>query len=131
MPTKAPVKLSVKNNMFYLDSGMLELYIYQDYMEKNTAKIVGTKVESIGLLPMAYYKDSKSTKPIWQGTMMIPTMTTFYPSSTDTDQKLKLYPDSDEKEYVVIRFEAGDRITSPDIIQNRQRHGLRTCFSIR
>ena len=23
--------------MFYLDSGMLELYIYQDYMEKNTA----------------------------------------------------------------------------------------------
>lgn len=118
MASKSPVKLSVKNNMFYLEEGMLELYIYQDYMEKNSAKIVGTKVESLGLLPMALFKDIKATKPTWQGTLMIPTTTTFYPSSTDTDQRLKLYPDSDEKEYTVIRFEKGDRFTSPDIIQN-------------
>ena len=47
MASKSPVKLSVKNNMFYLEEGMLELYVYQDYMEKNSAKIVGTKVESL------------------------------------------------------------------------------------
>ena len=67
MSSKSPVKLSVKNNMFYLEEGMLELYVYQDYMEKNSAKIVGTKVESLGLLPVALFKDNKATKPTWQG----------------------------------------------------------------
>lgn len=118
MANKSPVKVSVKDKMFCLDEGMVEFYIWQDYMEKNTAKITGTKVESLGLLPMAYYKDSKSTKPTWQGTLMVPTITTFYPTSVDTDQNIKLYPDSDEKPYTVIRFEAGDKIMAPDMIRS-------------
>lgn len=115
---KSPVQFAVRDGLFYLEDGMIELYVYQDYMEKNTSKIVGTKAESIGLLPMAYFKNPLNTKPTWSGTLKIPTMATFYPSSTDTNQKIKLYKDSDEKEYSILRFEKGDKVTPVGVIQN-------------
>ena len=116
--SESPIKLTVKDGFFVLQEGVIELYVYQDYFEKNTAKISGTSCTSFGLLPMAYFKKRDEEKPIWVGTQMIPTMAEFYPSSTETGVKKTLHPDCDQTDYTIFRFEAGDKITPTGIIKN-------------
>ena len=116
--SNSPVKFTVKNGFYYLTEGVLEYCIWNDYLEKNTAMISGMKIDTFGLLPVRYFKNRQASAPSWVGTWMVPSMIALFPSSVDTEQKIKIYPSSDEKPYVIARFEAGDRVTSCNLIQD-------------
>lgn len=116
MTLQVPVSLK-PNGDIYLDEGVLELYIWKNYVEKGYTNISGTMVESLGLLPLRWYRSVNSDKPTLCATWDIPTQVIFSPSNTDM-KKVKIYPTSDEKEYVVIRFEKGDRIMNNNVVKS-------------
>ncbi len=115
---QSPIKFKIKDAQLYLEEGVLEYCIWEDYIEKNTATISGRSVNTIGLLPVRYFKDKQTKSPTWVGTSMVATMVNLYPTSIDTGVPLKIYPSSDEKPYTLCRFEAGDRIMHTGIVQD-------------
>lgn len=114
----SPVQFKVKDGQLYLAEGILEYCIWEDYIHKNTAIISGRTVNTLGLLPIRYFKDKKSNTPTWVGTSMVATMVNLFPTSIDTGVLLKIYPTSDEKPYTICRFEAGDRIMNMGLVQD-------------
>ena len=107
-----------KDEKFTLTEGRFELYIDQRYVGKKLCSINGAVVNSIGLLPYKYYKKREGTKPDEEGTFMCPHMTDFFPTSINMGEKVKIYEESDEKEYTVLTFFPGDEICSIYVIQS-------------
>lgn len=96
-----------KNNMMQLDQGKLELFVYEKYIGGGMGVISGDTIETFGLLPYRYYKKISDTKPSEVGTLDLPSMIKFYPTTAEYDKTVKVYPVSEEKKYTIMTFEAG------------------------
>ena len=109
--------ISIDNGMTVLNKGRLEVFVYQKYMGR-LAEISGNVVESIGILPYYWYAKWDDTKPSKIGTLKIPCMGKFFPNNIDIGKKIKIYPESDEKEYTVLTFMERDRCWSTLLIKS-------------
>lgn len=107
------MKITVnENNMMVLSEGKLELYVYQKYIGTKMGIMSGSTLETIGLLPYRWYKKVTDTKPTKVGTMTTPSMIVFHPTTIEMDKTVKIYPESDEKKYTIMTFEAGTEMWS-------------------
>jgi len=107
------MKTSVKNGMLINEEERLEFFIWDAYLRKKAASITGSKVNSLGLLPVRIFKGGKYESK----TFMNPTFTQFYPSDVQM-RKEKVYPESIEQPYMVMVFEKGDQICPVETIQD-------------
>ena len=112
-PIKA--KLSTKDGMFIVEDYKLELFVLSGYVDKRIATISGSKVTSLALLPARVFP--KDDKTYQSGTMFNPTITDLFPSDIET-RKLKIYPESEEKTYLVLIFHKGDRLCPTEVIRS-------------
>lgn len=105
------MKINVtKNNMMVLDQGRLEIFIDQRYMGSSIAGMDGSTLASIGLLPYRWYKKESDTTPTEYGTMDMPSIVEFHPTTIESDKSVKIYPESDTKKYTIMTFEAGTEV---------------------
>ena len=95
--------ISIDDGMAALDKGRLDVFVYQKYFGK-LAEIAGEVVKSIGILPYYWYAKWDDTKPAKIGTLKLPCIGEFHPDSIDIGAKVKVYPESDEKEYTKLPF---------------------------
>lgn len=103
------MKLVQKGDSLVVAEGAVRLYVLKDWVGGKAARIIGRRVNSLGLLPMKLFKDNTYDKEVETKTLMIPSMTDFVPSDV-IDEKIKIYPSSDQKDYTVLCFEKGDTI---------------------
>ena len=108
--------ISIEDGMAVLNKGRLEVFVYQKYFGK-LAEISGEVVKSIGLLPYYWYAKWDDTKPAKIGTLKLPCIGEFHPDSIDIGTKVKVYPESDEKEYTKLTFMEKDRCWSNLLIK--------------
>ena len=105
------MKLTVNdNNMVVLDKGRLELFVDQRYMGGKMGKLSGSTLTTLGLLPYRLYKSIDDKTPCETGrynTLNIPSLVEFHPTKLDMDVTVKLYPDSEDKKYTIMTFDAG------------------------
>ncbi|MCM1218305.1 MAG: hypothetical protein NC548_27785 [Lachnospiraceae bacterium] len=101
--------LSRKGDDIFVADGAVKIYIMKRWVGKAPTRVIGRRVNSIGLLPMKIYKDNSFEKELETKTLMIPSAVDFVPSDIQ-DEKVKIYPSSDEKDYMVMYFEKGDTI---------------------
>lgn len=105
------MKLSInKNDMVVLDKGRLELFVDQKYINGSMGTLSGSTLTTWGLLPYRLYKSIDDTTPCETGrynTLDIPSMIEFHPTKIDMDVSVKIYPDSQEKKYTIMTFDAG------------------------
>lgn len=110
------MKLSVnKNNMIVLDKGKLELLIDERYMDGTMGRLSGKSLFTLGLLPYRYYKNINDKNPVEMGrysTLDIPTIVEFFPTDVESGISMKVYPDSIDKKYTIMTFEAGTEMWS-------------------
>lgn len=109
--------LSIDNGMVVLDKGRLEVFIYQKYFPK-LAEITGETVHSIGILPYYWYAKWDDEKPSKVGTLKLPCMTEFHPNDMDIGKIVKIYPESDDREYTVMSFLEKDRCWSNMLVKS-------------
>lgn len=111
--------LSIDNasGMTVLDSGRLELFAYHKYLGK-LAEVSGDVIHSIGILPYYWYTKWDDEKPSKVGTLTIPSLVEFHPSEMKFDQEIKIYPESDKKEYAVLSFLPKDHCWSSVLIKS-------------
>lgn len=96
-----------KDNMMELDQGVLELFVDQRYIGGKFGVKSGSSFETFGLLPYRWYKKETDKNPSKFGTMNIPSMLEFRPITMDENKSVKIYPESDDKKYMIMRFEPG------------------------
>ena len=113
------MKISEKNNVFYLDEGRLELYSPSKYMERINY-IDGEVAHVFGLLLYKFYPSATAKKPSKVGVLNNPSMIMIYP--TDTELKVTdgiwdgIYDDYNMNEYAVFHIEAGRKLMDKNII---------------
>lgn len=113
------MKITVnQNNMMVLESGRLELFVYQKYIGSKMGVLSGSTLETLGLLPYRWYKKETDEKPSEIGTLDVPSMIVFHPTSMDMDKSIKIYPNSEDKKYTVMSFDAGTEMWSQYGIQS-------------
>lgn len=113
--------LSLNNQDFKLDKGVLKTYILQKYIDTSLGKIEGPTVWSLGLVPFRWYSDMKSAdadKPTITGTVNIPSYIKFYPQDVESDNLMKVYDQSYEKPYTVLTFGDGYNCFQAEIIRD-------------
>lgn len=109
--------LSIENGEVVLNKGRLDIYIYQKYVGK-MCDITGDIIKSIGILPYRWYAKWDDTVPTKIGTLKIPASVEFHPSEIKLSEEVKIYPQSDNKEYVVMTFFEKDKCWSNLMIQS-------------
>lgn len=109
--------LTIEDRMVTLTKGRLDVFIYERYLG-NLSVISGNEVHSIGLLPYRWFSKWDDTTPAKTGTLKFPANVTFHPTDISPDQTVKVYPESDEKKYVVISFFEKDKCWSPMLIKS-------------
>lgn len=109
--------ITIDNGMCVLDSGRLEVYVYNKYLG-SLADIEGDIVNSIGLLPYKYYAKWDDEKAAKIGTINIPSSVAFRPSELEMDQVSTIYPESDPREYMIMTFFEKDKCWSNMLIQS-------------
>lgn len=109
--------LYVDNGMVILETGRLELYVYNKYLG-NLTEIEGEIVNSIGLLPYKYYTKWDDDKPAKVGTIHIPSNVAFRPTELEMDRTATIYPESDPKDYMVMTFFEKEKCWSSMLIQS-------------
>lgn len=116
------MEFTEKDNILYLKSGRVELYVLQRYVDSKVTSIHDDIVHTLGYCIYKFYKDRKDTKPSKIGVMNIPTMVPFYPIDirfkvTDTIWD-GIYKYSNENVYMVLEFEMGHRMMDKLLVQN-------------
>lgn len=114
------MKISDKNNIFYLDEGRLEIYTPSNYDSINHNE--GDAFKVFGLCPYKFYTNPKDTKPSKVGIINEPSMMTVYP----VDMELKVEDDiwgkkfsyTNTNEYTVLHFASGRKLMDKNMIQN-------------
>lgn len=113
------MKITVnKKDMMILEGGKLELYVDQKYMGTSMGVLSGSSIETLGLLPYRWYKNIGDSSPTEVGTMDIPSMVEFTPTTIEMDIPVKIYQNSEEKKYTIMTFEAGTEMWSKYGIQS-------------
>lgn len=95
-----------KNNMVILEQGRLELFVYQKYMEGKMGVLSGSTIETLGLLPYRWYKKETDTTAAETGIMNMPSMILFHPTTVDFDKSVRIFKDSENKQYTIMSFDA-------------------------
>lgn len=98
-----------KGDNLYLREGAAKVYVLKNWVGKKPTRVIGRRVNSLGLLPIKLYKDNTFEKEVATKTLMIPSVVDFVPSDIQ-DEKVKIYPSSDQKDYMVMYFETGDMV---------------------
>jgi hypothetical protein len=106
------------DGMMTLSKGRLELFVAESYMGRSTGVISGNIVTTLGLLPYRYYDKTTDEKPSEVGTLNIPSLVEFHPTSINTGQNIKIYEESDDKEYTVMSFDANTSMWSSVLIKS-------------
>lgn len=112
--------LSKNKHDYVLKKGVLRLYVLQKYVDVNIARIEGSTVGSLGLLPFRWYtneNDAEKDKPSIIGTLNIPSYIKFYPQDVESDVNMKIYENSYEKPYCVLTFLPGYKCFQAEIIK--------------
>lgn len=109
--------LTIDNGMCVLDTGRLELYVYNKYLGSLT-EIEGDIVNSIGILPYKYYNKWDDEKAAKTGTITIPSNVAFRPTELEMDQTVTIYPESDPKDYMVMKFYEKEKCWSNMMVQS-------------
>lgn len=109
--------VSIDNGMVVLDSGRLELFVYNKYLG-NLTEIEGDIVNSIGLMPYRFYTKWDDEKPSKVGTITIPSTVAFRPTELEMDQTVTIYPESDPKDYMIMTFFEKEKCWSNMLIQS-------------
>lgn len=116
------MEFTEKDNILYLKSGRVELYILQRYVDTKVTTMHGDTINTLGLCIYKFYKNPKDTSPTKIGIMNIPTIVPFYP--VDTRLKVTdtiwdgIYDYSNMNTYMVLEFEAGHRMMDKQLVQN-------------
>lgn len=113
--------LKLDGHDFKLTKGVLKAYVLQKYIDTNIAKIEGSVVGSLGLIPFRWYDSLSSAdkdKPSITGTINIPSYINFYPQDVDNDKVMKIYDESYEKPYSVLTFGDGYKCFQGEIIRD-------------
>ena len=108
--------LSIDDSMVVLDKGRLDVFVYQKYLG-TLANISGDTVSSIGILPYRWYAKWDDEKPAKVGTLKIPSSADFFPTDIKMGESVKIYPESDEKEYTVMSFFEKDKCWSSVVVK--------------
>lgn len=98
-----------KGDNLVVTEGAVKVYIMKSWVGKKPTRIIGRRVNSLGLLPMKFYKDNTYKTEIETRTLCIPSVIDFNPYDIQ-DEHVKIYPESDPKDYMVMMFEKGDAI---------------------
>jgi hypothetical protein len=115
------MKLSIKDDIIYLDEGKMEIFTPQDYIG-TISHINGDILKTFGAAVYKFYKDPKDKKPTKVGTLMLPSFLNFYP--TYIDQNVNdtiwdgIYTDLNENTYCKLSFEKGSRVVQRFSIQH-------------
>lgn len=102
-------QLVQKGDNMYLTNVAAKIYIMKSWVGKKATRVIGRRVNSLGLLPIKIYKDKFFETELTTKTLMVPSVVDFIPADIQ-DEKVKIYPSSDMKEYMVMYFEPGDMI---------------------
>lgn len=103
------MKIVKENDSLKVADGAVKVYILKKWVGGKATRIIGRRINTLALLPMKLFKDNNFDKEVDTKTLMIPNMIDFIPSDLQ-DEKVKIYPSSEEKEYTVMYFEKGDVI---------------------
>ena len=98
-----------KGDDLVLTDGLMKAYIMKSWVGKAPARIIGRKVQALGFMPLKFFSDNEGKNEIAIKTLIVPSMVDFTPVDIQ-EEKVKIYPESDPKEYVVMTFEKNDRI---------------------
>lgn len=109
--------ISIDDGMAVLNKGRLDVFVYQKYLG-DLAEISGDIVKSIGILPYRWYSKWDDDKPAKIGTLKLPCTVDFHPTDIKIGESVKVYPESDEKEYTVMSFMEKDRCWSNVLVQS-------------
>lgn len=115
------MKMSIKDDIIYLDEGKLEIFTPQNYIG-SIATINGDSLETFGAAVYKYYKNPKDKKPTKISVLKRPSILKFYP--TYIDQNVKdtiwdgIYTDLNENVYCRMSFEQGSRVVDKVSIQH-------------
>lgn len=109
--------ISIHDGMTILDKGRLDIFVYEKYIG-SLANISGDIVNSIGILPYRWYAKWDDEKPAKTGTLKIPSSVDFHPTDIKMGETLKIYPESDNKDYTVMSFFEKDKCWSNVIVQS-------------
>lgn len=103
------MKLIRRGDELIVSEGAVKLYIMKNWVGGKAARIIGRRVNALGLLPMKLFKDNTFEKEVETKTLVVPSMIDFIPADI-MDEKIKIYQTSDQKDYTAMYFETGDKI---------------------